>query len=48
LYDAIAAGRTQSLIQSRTTTDKDGNRIPGKVEGGETKLIEFYRVNGAQ
>lgn len=48
LYDTIAAGRTQSLIENRTTTDKDGNRIPGKVEGGEAKLIEHYRVNATQ
>ena len=48
LYDAIAEGRTQNLIQIRTTTDNQGNRIPGKVDGGETKLIELYRVNGVQ
>jgi hypothetical protein len=48
LYDAIAEGRTQNLVQIRATTDKDGNKIPGKVEGGEVKLIERYRVNSAQ
>jgi hypothetical protein len=48
LYDAIAEGRRQNLIQIRTTTDNEGNRIPGKVEGGETKLIERYRVIAAR
>lgn len=44
----LTTGRTQNLIQIRTTTDNQGNRIPGKVDGGETKLIELYRVNAAQ
>jgi hypothetical protein len=45
LFDAMAEGRKQLLIRSRTTTDEEGKPVPGKVHPGEIELIERYRLN---